>query len=84
MLTLRDTSRPAITKKQMNFFSGWATQKETAAYFKISERTLCRRRQDNFLPLGVCWIRKFPNNTNSCILYDIDACEQAFINATFS
>jgi hypothetical protein len=68
----------------MNFFSGWSSQKETAAYFGLSERTLARRRYDNLLPPGICWIRKFPNNANSCILYDIDACEQAFRNATFS
>ena len=57
----------------------WYTQKETSEYFSISERTLLTMRQKGMLIEGSCWRRKIPQNPNSHVLYNLDACEEVLI-----
>ena len=57
----------------------WYTQKETSEYFSISERTLLTMRQTGMLIEGSCWRRKIPQNPNSHVLYNLDACEEVLI-----
>ena len=57
----------------------WYSQKETAEYFSISERTFLTMRQKGMLIEGTCWRRKIPQNPNSHVLYNIDACEEVLL-----
>ena len=57
----------------------WYSQKETAEYFSISERTCLTMRQTGMLIEGTCWRRKIPQNPNSHVLYNIDACEEVLL-----
>ena len=52
------------------------SQKEAAAYFSISERTCLTMRQKGMLIEGSCWRKKIPQNPNSHVLYNLDACEE--------
>ena len=54
----------------------WYSQKETAEYFSISERTCLTMRQKGMLIEGSCWRKKIPQNPNSHVLYNLDACEE--------
>ena len=54
----------------------WYSQKETAEYFSISERTFLTMRQKGMLIEGTCWRRKIPQNPNSHVLYNLQACEE--------
>ncbi len=54
----------------------WYSQKETAEYFSISERTCLTMRQTGMLIEGTCWRRKIPQNPNSHVLYHIENCEE--------
>ena len=57
----------------------WYSQKDTAEYFSISERTFLTMRQKGMLIEGTCWRRKIPQNPNSHVLYNIDACEEVLL-----
>ena len=54
----------------------WYSQKEAAEYFSISERTCLTMRQKGMLIEGTCWRKKIPQNPNSHVLYNLDACEE--------
>ena len=54
----------------------WYTQKETAEYFSISERTCLTMRQTGMLIEATCWRRKIPQNPNSHVLYNLENCEE--------
>ena len=54
----------------------WYSQKETAEYFSISERTALTMRQTGMLIEGTCWRRKIPQNPNSHVLYHLKNCEE--------
>ena len=54
----------------------WVSQKEAAEWSGRSERTLYKMRVNGLLIQGSCWIRKIPQNPNSHILYDLEACEE--------
>ena len=54
----------------------WYSQKETAEYFSISERTCLTMRQTGMLIEGTCWRRKIPQNPNSHVLYHIENSEE--------
>ena len=56
-------------------FKKWVSQKEAANWLSRSERTLLNMRQAGMLVEGTCWIRKIPQNPNSHVLYNLDACE---------
>ena len=52
------------------------TSKEAAEYLARSERTLLNMRNAGMLIEGTCWIRKIPQNPNSHVLYNLDACDE--------
>jgi len=52
------------------------TQKVASDWFSISERTLLTMRNNGLLIEGTCWRRKIPQNPNSHVLYNLDACEE--------
>ena len=52
------------------------TQKVASEWFSISERTLLTMRNNGLLIEGTCWRRKIPQNPNSHVLYNLDACEE--------
>ena len=54
----------------------WYSQKETAEYFSISERTCLTMRQTGMLIEGTCWRRKIPQNPNSHVIYHLENCEE--------
>ena len=54
----------------------WYSQNEAAEYFSISERTCLTMRQTGMLIEGTCWRRKIPQNPNSHVLYNLQACEE--------
>ena len=64
----------------MNHFNNtpkkWVSQKEAADWLGRSERTLYKMRFNGLLIQGSCWIRKIPQNPNSHILYNLEACEE--------
>jgi hypothetical protein len=62
----------------------WASQQEAAAALNISVRSLQRLRNGGLLPVGKCWIRKVPNNLNSHVIYDLEACEFHLSTATIA
>ncbi len=66
----------------MSAISPWASSRAAADYLQISQRTLLRWRDAGLLKLGVHYRRKFPA-TNSPLLYQLQACEQA-MTETFS
>ena len=57
----------------------WYSQKETAEYFSISERTCLTMRQTGMLIEGTCWRRKIPQNPNSHVLYHLENCEEVLL-----
>ena len=59
--------------------SKYVPQKIAAEYFSVSERTLLTMRQTGMLIEGSCWMRKIPQNPNSHVLYNLDACEEVLI-----
>ena len=59
--------------------SKYVPQKIAAEYFSVSERTLLKMRQTGMLIEGSCWRRKIPQNPNSHVLYNLDACEEVLI-----
>ena len=59
--------------------SKYVPQKIAAEYFSVSERTLLTMRQTGMLIEGSCWRRKIPQNPNSHVLYNIDACEEVLL-----
>ena len=59
--------------------SKYVSQKIAAEYFSVSERTLLTMRQTGMLIEGSCWRRKIPQNPNSHVLYNLDACEEVLI-----
>ena len=56
--------------------SKYVPQKIAAEYFSVSERTLLTMRQTGMLIEGSCWRRKIPQNPNSHVLYNLQACEE--------
>jgi predicted site-specific integrase-resolvase len=58
----------------------WVAQRVAADQLGISERTLLRWRTAGFLKLGIHYRRKFPA-PNSPLLYHLELCEQAMIQA---
>ena len=54
----------------------YVTQREAADWLGRSERTLYKMRISGLLIQGTCWIRKIPQNPNSHVLYDLQACEE--------
>ena len=54
----------------------YVTQREAADWLGRSEKTLYKMRLNGLLIYGTCWIRKIPQNPNSHILYDLNACEE--------
>ena len=59
--------------------SKYVPQKIAAEYFSVSERTLLKMRQTGMLIEGSCWRRIIPQNPNSHVLYNLDACEKVLI-----
>ena len=55
------------------------TSKETAEWLCRSERTLLNMRNNGLLIEGKCWVRKIPQNPNSHVLYNLDACEAVLL-----
>ena len=55
------------------------TSKEAAEWLCRSERTLLNMRNNGLLIEGTCWVRKIPQNPNSHVLYNIDACEEVLL-----
>ena len=53
----------------------YVSQREASDWLGRSERTLLTMRQAGLLIEGICWIRKIPQNPNSHVLYNLDACE---------
>jgi len=60
----------------------YITARQAEIIFGISARSLLRLRNLGILAVGKCWIRKNPLNANSDVLYDVEACRQAFITET--
>ena len=54
----------------------WVSQREASDWLGRSERTMLTMRQAGLLIEGICWIRKIPQNPNSHVLYDLQACEE--------
>ena len=54
----------------------YVSQREAADWLGRSERTLLTMRQAGLLIEGICWIRKIPQNPNSHVLYNLQACEE--------
>ena len=54
----------------------YVTQREAADWLGRSEKTLYKMRLNGLLIYGTCWIRKIPQNPNSHILYNLQACEE--------
>ena len=54
----------------------YVTHREAADWLGRSEKTLYKMRLNGLLIYGTCWIRKIPQNPNSHILYDLNACEE--------
>ncbi len=54
----------------------YVSQREASDWLGRSERTLLTMRQTGLLIEGICWIRKIPQNPNSHVLYNLQACEE--------
>ena len=54
----------------------YVTQREAADWLGRSEKTLYKMRLNGLLIYGTCWIRKIPQNPNSHILYNLEACDE--------
>lgn len=61
----------------MKPISKCVTARAVADYFSVSERTVRRWRdpEKGFLKFGLDYRKKFPGNTNSPLLYDLDRVE---------
>ena len=57
----------------------YVPQRMAAEYFSVSERTLLTMRQKGMLIEGSCWVRKIPQNPNSHVLYNLEACESVLL-----
>lgn len=55
----------------------YVTSREAESALSMSIRSLHRLRREGILKVGECWIRKFPSNPNSDVLYDLAACRYA-------
>ena len=66
------SQQPAPKKK-------YYTSKEAAEWLCRSERTLLNMRNNGLLIEGTCWVRKIPQNPNSHVLYNLDACEEVLL-----
>jgi hypothetical protein len=62
----------------------YVTAREAGCALCISIRSLQRLRRQGVLRIGECWVRKFPNNSNSDVLYDLEACRRALSAATIA
>ncbi len=62
----------------------YVTSREAEDVLRLSSRSLLRLRSEGILRVGVCWIRKFPTNPNSAVLYDLSACQHALSAATIA
>lgn len=62
----------------------YVTAKEAEDALRLSSRSLLRLRSEGILRVGECWIRKFPTNPNSDVLYDLSACQHALSAATIA
>ena len=60
--------------------SKWRIGSEAASFLKVSERQLFRWRKAGIFVAGVHYIRKFPN-TNSALLYQVELCQKAMVDA---
>lgn len=60
------------------------TAREAEIALGLSNRSLQRLRKHGILKIGECWIRKFPANANSDVLYDLPACQHALSAATIA
>ena len=60
----------------MKTIQRWVPQRAAAEELSISERTLLRWRSAGLLKPGVHFRRKFPT-TNSPLLYQLEACDEA-------
>lgn len=58
----------------------WVAARAASDQLQVSERTLYRWRQSQFLKPGVHYRRKFPAG-NSPLLYNLELCEQAMSDA---
>ena len=61
-----------------------ATAREASDALRLSTRSLLRLRNQGILQAGECWVRKFPTNPSSDVLYDLAACKQALNAATIA
>jgi len=61
-----------------------ATAREASDALRLSPRSLLRLRTQGILRAGECWVRKFPTNPNSPLLYDLAACQHALNAATIA
>lgn len=61
-----------------------ATAREASIVLRLSTRSLHRLRTQGILRAGECWVRKFPTNPSSDVLYDIPACLHALNAATIA
>lgn len=62
----------------------YVTAREAMEALCLSPRSLLRLRADGVFEAGKCWIRKFPANPNSDVLYDLLACQNALSAATIA
>ena len=62
--------------REFTMLKKWVSQREASDWLGRSERTMLTMRQAGLLIEGICWIRKIPQNPNSHVLYDLQACEE--------
>ena len=60
--------------------SKWRIGSEAASFLKVSERQLYRWRKAGIFIAGTHYIRKFPN-ANSALLYQVELCQKAMVDA---
>ena len=60
--------------------SKWKNAREASSYLNVSERQLFRWRKAGIFVAGTHYMRKFPN-ANSALLYQVELCQKAMVDA---
>jgi Zn-dependent peptidase ImmA (M78 family) len=56
----------------------YVSKRDIAKHFGVSERTIDRYKKIGIFRSGIHYVRKFPNNNNSPLLFLIDQCDAAY------
>ena len=62
----------------------YVSSSEAEFILGLSNRSLLRLRDNGVFAAGKCWIRKNPLNPKSSLLYNVEACKLALIEATIA